>query len=130
MNNDNESSLLFQHLFFPPLDENNPELSRSVYTSVNRGCDSDNVADPVGNLFKAAADAQLTKGSGPVEPIGAAPRVQLSKAFLERSQGRLERFAMKANSLFPGHPEEIQQMTEILESVFEAERSAMIRDAA
>jgi hypothetical protein len=125
---DDNDSLLFRSLFFPLLDEGDDELTKSLYadSAVNRADDS--VLDPVGTFIARTAADHLSKGSGWSwdEPIGAAPRVQLSKAFFERHDARVRRFAEKVRAMFPDHEEETAEMVKLVESALAAERAIII----
>ena len=58
------------------------------------------------------------------EVIGAAARVQLSKAFLQRSNARLERVTAKIRAIFGEHEEETREAIEMAKDLRDAERQA------
>jgi len=59
------------------------------------------------------------------EPIGA-PRVQLSKAFLERSSARFEQVTAKIRTVFGGYEEESREAIKLAKDMRDAERQAFI----
>ena len=121
-----EIDLLLKLLLFPSLDEDGGRLSDSLYTDLNRV--DDRIIDPIGDfLEKSDKERILAKGgpdSGWNEVIGT-PRVQLSKEFLEGSQARLERVAVKIRAMFgEAHEEEAEEAIEIAKSMLASERQA------
>ena len=65
-------------------------------------------------------DTATTRDPSWDEVIGAAPRVQLSKEFLERSDARLQRVAAKIRTIFGEHQEEAEQAIAIAKSMLHA----------
>jgi hypothetical protein len=98
-------SVEFQMIYSEPLDSRGPlDLS-----------DQDQLDNPIGEFIAKCVDEHSLAKNGGVdaswnEEIGTPPHIELSKAFLERSDARIARVAEKirANPLFQGHPEELE----------------------
>jgi hypothetical protein len=89
--------------------------------------------EPVEEFLAKCADEQsLAKNANSTayrdptwdEVIGAAARVQLSKAFLQRSNARLERVTAKIRAIFGEHEEETREAIEMAKDLRDAERQA------
>jgi len=83
------------------------------------------LADPVGSFLRKAVAGESPDPTW-LEPIGAAPRVELSKTFLARSDARLDVVKDKLRVLFGDHAEELQEAIELAESMRAAVREEIL----
>jgi hypothetical protein len=123
---DNDTALLFKHIFFPPLDEDDSDLGKTLSDNINKSTDGLPV-HPVAAFFERATANQLAKVADWDwdEVVTAAPRVQLSKAFLARSDARLARVAAKIRAFCGAeHEEEALAMVELAKDMLDGERKA------
>ena len=85
-------------------------------------------------LAKCADEQSLAKNGGLAAyldptwntPIGAAPRFEFSKGFLERSDRRFQAVTQKIRAMFPGHDEEVQEMIDVAKAMRDDVRQEFI----
>lgn len=88
--------------------------------------DVDFIPHPVSEfLQKVALGQELAKSGADWDEVITPPRIELSKAFLARSDARLEHVAAKIHKIFGDH-ELTGEAIEIVKSVFATERKAII----
>jgi hypothetical protein len=85
-------------------------------------------------IAKCADEHSLTKNANSPtycdptwdEVIGAAMHVQLSKAFLQRSDARLQHVTAKIRAMFGEHEDEAEEAIELAKAALDAEREAAL----
>jgi hypothetical protein len=114
-----KTGLEYQIIYGEPLDHRGPIG------------DEDELENPIGEfLAKCVDELSLAKNGGSAtyqdptwdESIGAPPRIELSKSFLELSDKRFERVAEKIRNFFGDHVEEAEEAITLARSLRDATR--------
>jgi hypothetical protein len=107
-------------------------LGTLLFPSLSEDGDVSEVAEhPMAKFFEnAELDNALNKRvptrDASWDEVITAPRVELSKEFLDRSDARFQRVAAKIRTMFGEHGELADEAVSIAKSMLHAERAAMI----